>query len=129
MFSERQNMKVNIADITNRKTVQKNVQKVFVDSILASGTSILFLAVSDWISNITEIACQSTDRKAISFFFSLCTVQVGIFYFIYHLQIAVGIPESQFAFTKLMNEKNILLVLCLLFLKAVHLGLWHTGHH
>lgn len=32
----------------------------------ASGTSV-FLAVSDWISSITEIACQSTERKAIFF--------------------------------------------------------------
>lgn len=72
--------------------------------------------MSDWISSITEIARQSTDRKAVSFFFPLCTVKVGIFDFIHHLPIAVGIPESQFDFTKLMNEeKKIPLVLCLLF--------------
>jgi len=81
-----------------------------------SGTSILFLVASDFISGITETACQSTVMKAFFFFhFSLCTVQVGIFDFIYHLQIAVGIPESQFGFTNLMNEKKILLVLYLLF--------------
>lgn len=68
-----------------------------------SGTYILFLSLSDWISSIPEIACQSIDRKTIYFFFSLCIVQVGIFDFIHHLQIAVGIPESQFDFIKLMN--------------------------
>lgn len=70
---------------------------------LAVGTNILLLALADWISSITEIACQNTDRKTIYFFFFLCIVQVGIFDFIHHLKIAVRIPESQFDFTKLMN--------------------------
>lgn len=87
-----------------------------------SGTTLLFLAVSDWIPSITEIACQSTVRKD----FFLCPVWVGIFYFTHHLQTAVGIPESQFGFTKLMTEKKKTVVF--LSVVFVHLGLWHTGH-
>lgn len=42
-------------------------RRFFVNDIfLVSGTSVLFLAVSDWIPSITEIACQSADRKVFS---------------------------------------------------------------
>lgn len=88
-----------------------------------SGTSVLSLAVSDWISSITEIACQSTVRKD----FFLCPVQVGIFYFTHHLQTAVGIPESQFGITKLMTEKKTLLFFCLLFLCTWDFGTLGIG--
>lgn len=107
-FLKDKSIKVNNSDRTNRKAEEEKCGKDFCKWYFfpVSGTNILFLAVSDWIWSITETACQSTDKKATSFFFSLCTVQVGIFDFIHHLQIAVGIPESQFDFTKWMNEKK-----------------------
>ena len=63
-FLKEKTIKVNGAERTNRKAGEEKCAEFSV-----SATSILFLAVSDWISSITEIACQSTDRKAIFFSF------------------------------------------------------------
>lgn len=69
-FLKDKSIKVNNSDRTNRKAEEEKCGKDFCKWYFfpVSGSNILFLAVSDWIWSITEIACQSTDKKATFFF-------------------------------------------------------------
>lgn len=68
-FLKDKTIKVNPAERTNRKTEEEKCAEDFYKWYFSQRLELVsYFWQSDWISSITEIACQSTDRKA--FFFS-----------------------------------------------------------